>query len=106
MSNNANSFIAEDSLEKGRFYLSMNNYGRAFAHFLVYLELAPDKREELVKEFTSTLYNWTCLLEALNQYKDLIKCYLQGIHYFPTNIEIVNNFGAHLIRFKMMMAFI
>lgn len=100
MSNNV-TLVAEDSLEKGRFYLSLNHFGRAFAHFLVFLELTPDKRESVVKEFTNILFNWTCILEALNQYEDLVKCYLQGMHYFPTNVEILNNFGAHLIKYNI-----
>lgn len=90
--------VMHDSLEKAQFYYSINHFGRAFAHYLVYLELCPNGRASVLKEFMDTLYNWTNILETLGQYEDLIKCYLQGINYYPSNVEIINNFGAHLIR--------
>ncbi|KRT83852.1 Tetratricopeptide repeat-containing protein, partial [Oryctes borbonicus] len=75
-----------------------SNYGRAFAHYLVFFELVGHKKDKYEKQFAEILCVWGKFLEERNQVEDLCKCYLQALNYFPLNTQILNNFGAHLLR--------
>lgn len=94
--------VAVDSFKKAKNYEKVSNYGRAFAHYLVFFELIESlqKRRKCEKQFTEVLCIWGKLLEERNQIEHLCKCYLQGLNYFPLNVQILNNFGAHLIRYN------
>lgn len=90
--------VGINSLERAKIYLHERNYGRAFAHYLVYFQLVEDGRGDHEKEFANTLAIWGKVLEQNNRVEDLCKCYLQGLNYFPSNTKILNNFGAALMR--------
>ncbi|XP_046387925.1 protein arginine N-methyltransferase 9-like [Ischnura elegans] len=90
--------VANNSRSQAESYLSKNNPGRAFAHFLVALSLCPDWKEDLKSIFSSALCSWSTELESQKRYKDLFHCYEQALEVFPDCENILNNLGAHLYR--------
>lgn len=91
--------VGLESLEKAKIYYANGNYGRAFAHYLVYFQLYPNERSNHQHDFVIILCNWGLFLEEQNRIEDLCKCYIQAMTYFPRSCIILNNFGAHLLRF-------
>ncbi|XP_071439633.1 protein arginine N-methyltransferase 9-like [Hetaerina americana] len=90
--------VAYNSRCQAEVYLSKNNPGRAFAHFLVALNLCPNWKPKLKLKFSSTLCSWGAELENQKRYKDLFHCYEQALEVFPDCEDILNNLGAHLYR--------
>lgn len=90
--------VSLNSLEKAKYYKNKENYGRSFAHYLVFLELSPNDRNQNEFDFLEVLFKWVNILEKRNQIENMFKCYLQALNYFPSNIEIIHNLGAHLLR--------
>lgn len=90
--------VSQDSLHKALAYFNESNYGRAFAHFLVFFQLCPDKKFEYESTFTIALNNFGIELDERNEVENICKVYIQGMNYFPDNLFILNNFARHLIR--------
>lgn len=97
-STSAASQVREDSLNKAVSYFNSNNYGRSFAHFLVFFELCPEQKREYEMIFTLALNNFGIELEERNEIENLCKVYIQGMNYFPDSLFVLNNFARHLIR--------
>ncbi|XP_017781167.1 PREDICTED: putative protein arginine N-methyltransferase 9 [Nicrophorus vespilloides] len=90
--------VAQDSLQKVHEYRFSGNNGRAFAHFLLFLELLPAERQKHEQHFSDTATEWCTELELKGQFENVCKCYSQAINYFPKNVEILNSFGSFLLR--------
>lgn len=90
--------VSEDSLFKAITYFNNRNYGRSFAHFLVFFQLTPSRKHDYELTFTLALNNFGIELEESNEIENLCKIYIQGMNYFPENLLILNNFARHLIR--------
>lgn len=92
------SLVSNDSLSKALEYFKQRNYGRSFAHFLVFFELCPERKYDYEATFTFALNNFGIELEEKNEVENLCKIYIQGMNYFPDNLFVLNNFARHLIR--------
>lgn len=51
------------------------------------------------------LGKWGTELENKGRYDDLFKCYEQAVDVFPDNENILNNLGAHLLRYIFSIFF-
>lgn len=90
--------IVEQSLKKAREHDSRGNVGQAYAYFTAVVELSPQNRSTVEKEFTDVLCEWGMQLEQNNRIKDVIKCYEHSLEHYPKNSRMLNNFAAHLLR--------
>lgn len=97
-SENNISLVSEDSLIKAVNYFNNRNYGRAFAHFMVFFQLCPEQKHDYELIFSLALNNFGIELEERNEIENLCKVYIQGMNYFPDSLYILNNFARHLIR--------
>lgn len=79
-------------------FVTEKEYGKAFAYYLIYLEMFPENRENWKGEFIGVLYNWCNALEESGRIVDIFRTYRQALHYYPSSVEILSNLGAHLIR--------
>ena len=91
--------IAEISLVNARNCLEQHNYGRTFAHFLLFLKLEPERCEEVYYEFALAAREWSEHLEQENRLEDLFKCYEQACEMYPNHDTVLNNIGAQLFRY-------
>lgn len=89
--------LARESIEKAISYADQYNFGRAFAHYLVFLKLMPDEAPEHEEMFASILYQWGTQLQQDDRLDDFCKCYLQAVEVYPESALIYSNFGGHLI---------
>ncbi|KAL3880349.1 hypothetical protein ACJMK2_032593 [Sinanodonta woodiana] len=90
--------IAEVSITNAKRSLISKNYGRAFANFLLFLKLAPERRNEVREDFSLAMREWAERLEGEGRIGDLFKCYDQACELFPDNETVLNNIGAQLFR--------
>ncbi|XP_049939708.1 protein arginine N-methyltransferase 9-like isoform X2 [Schistocerca serialis cubense] len=90
--------VACRSRQQAELYFQKQNFGRAFAHFLVALKLNPQWKPELKEQFSLCLCSWGNILESQNRYTDLFNCYEQALEIFGDNDAVLNNLGAHLYR--------
>ncbi|XP_051165177.1 protein arginine N-methyltransferase 9-like [Leptopilina boulardi] len=90
--------IVQQSLKKAREHDSRGNVGQAYAYFTAVVELSPENRSTVEKEFTDVLCEWGMQLEQNNRMKDVIKCYEHSLEHYPKNSRMLNNFAAHLLR--------
>lgn len=100
ISDDAKKNLGLDSLQKAQEYLENSNYGRAFAHYLVHLELLPESREEHELKFCDVLNVWCSILENGKRDEDVRKCYTDALKYFPKSEVILNNYGSYLMRIR------
>lgn len=89
--------VSETSLAQARRHARENNDGRAFAHFLVYLELCPNKRESIQHEFIDVFLNWINLLNSRRRNLDLFNCIQTTLTYFPLDPVILTNAAKHFM---------
>uniref|UniRef100_A0A8C2PTD6 Protein arginine methyltransferase 9 n=1 Tax=Cyprinus carpio TaxID=7962 RepID=A0A8C2PTD6_CYPCA len=94
--------LVSRSLESAQQCLFSQDYGTAFVHYLLALNLAP-----ALKDFAnvSLFFFLQCFLDvvvfgkASEPYcKDLFNCYEQAMELFPVDEVIVNSMGEHLFR--------
>ncbi|KAK3604567.1 hypothetical protein CHS0354_026258 [Potamilus streckersoni] len=90
--------IADVSFTNAKRSLINKNYGRAFANFLLFLKLAPERRNEVREDFSLAMREWAERLEREGRIGDLFKCYDQACELFPDNETVLNNIGAQLFR--------
>lgn len=98
--------VATDSLVKANSYLKVQDWPRAFAHFLVIFELYPDQKRNFEVEFEDVLNNLRLRLEDQNRIENIFNCYVQAIRHFPTNVRMLNDFASYWLRYELKRKFI
>ncbi|CAL9699982.1 unnamed protein product [Knipowitschia caucasica] len=91
--------LVSSSLESAQQCLFNQDYGTAFVHYLLALNLAPVFKDFAKDSFRFTLFKWADELDSLGRIQDLFGCYEQALELFPNDEFILNSVGEHL--FKM-----
>ncbi|KAM6972807.1 protein arginine N-methyltransferase 9 [Aplochiton taeniatus] len=90
--------LVSRSLESAQQCLFNQDYGTAFVHYLLVLNLAPVLKDFAKESFRFTLFKWADELDSLGRIQDLFDCYEQALELFPVDEVIVNSMGEHLFR--------
>ncbi|CAJ1052489.1 protein arginine N-methyltransferase 9 [Xyrichtys novacula] len=90
--------LVSSSLESAQQCLFNQDYGTAFVHYLLVLNLAPVFKEFAKESFRFTLFKWTEELDSVGRIQDLFDCYEQALELFPADEVILNSMGEHLFR--------
>ncbi|XP_047422120.1 protein arginine N-methyltransferase 9 isoform X2 [Sciurus carolinensis] len=90
--------LVSRSLQSAEHCLGTQDFGTAYAHYLLVLSLAPELKEDVKETFQYTLLRWAEELDALNRTQDLLGCYEQALELFPDDEVICNSMGEHLFR--------
>ncbi|KAL0594035.1 Protein arginine N-methyltransferase 9 [Plecturocebus cupreus] len=90
--------LVSRSLQSAEYCLGVQDFGTAYAHYLLVLSLAPELKDEVKETFQYTLFRWAEELDALNRIQDLLGCYEQALELFPDDEVICNSMGEHLFR--------
>ena len=90
--------IAQISISNARNCLTTQNYGRAFANFLLFLKLKSESAADVYQEFALASKKWFEQLEQENRLEDLFKGYDQACELYPNHDVVLNNIGAQLFR--------
>ncbi|XP_053316658.1 protein arginine N-methyltransferase 9 [Spea bombifrons] len=90
--------LISKSVQSAQHCLEEQDYGTAYAHFLLVLSLAPELRDDFKETFQYTLLKWAEELYAINRSEDLFSCYEQALELFPTDDVICNSMGEQLFR--------
>ncbi|XP_076004022.1 protein arginine N-methyltransferase 9 [Genypterus blacodes] len=86
------------SLESAQQCLFNQDYGTAFVHYLLVLNLAPAFKDFARESFRFTLFKWADELDSLGRIQDLFSCYEQALELYPADEVILNSMGEHLFR--------
>ncbi|KAF7463633.1 protein arginine N-methyltransferase 9 isoform X1 [Marmota monax] len=86
------------SLQSAEHCLGAQDFGTAYAHYLLVLSLAPELKDDVKETFQYTLLKWAEELDALSRTQDLLGCYEQALELFPDDEVICNSMGEHLFR--------
>lgn len=86
------------SLQSAEHCLGAQDFGTAYAHYLLVLSLAPELKDDVKETFQYTLFRWAEELHALSRIQDLLGCYEQALELFPDDEVICNSMGEHLFR--------
>lgn len=86
------------SLQSAEHCLGAQDFGTAYAHYLLVLSLAPELKDDVKETFQYTLFKWAEELDALSRVQDLLGCYEQALELFPDDEVICNSMGEHLFR--------
>ncbi|XP_036043395.1 protein arginine N-methyltransferase 9 isoform X3 [Onychomys torridus] len=86
------------SLQSAEHCLGAQDFGTAYAHYLLVLSLAPELKDDVKETFQYTLFKWAEELDALGRIQDLLGCYEQALELFPDDEVICNSMGEHLFR--------
>ncbi|XP_002739381.1 protein arginine N-methyltransferase 9-like [Saccoglossus kowalevskii] len=90
--------LALKSLNVADKHYKNEDFGKAFANFLLVLKLAPEWKTDVEHNFIVTLQHWTDTLESLSRVSDLFRCYEQASEVLPDNEMIFNDMGSSLFR--------
>ncbi|XP_069545374.1 protein arginine N-methyltransferase 9 [Brachyistius frenatus] len=90
--------LVSNSLESAQQCLFNQDYGTAFVHYLLVLNLAPMFKEFAKDSFRFTLFKWAEELDSVGRIQDLFDCYEQALELFPADEVILNSMGEHLFR--------
>ncbi|KAK9540549.1 hypothetical protein VZT92_002994 [Zoarces viviparus] len=90
--------LVSSSLESAQQCLFNQDYGTAFVHYLLVLNLAPMFKDFARESFRFTLFKWTEELDSVGRIQDLFDCYEQALELFPADEVILNSMGEHLFR--------
>jgi len=90
--------IAQMSLANARYCLEVKDYGRAFAHYLLFLKLEAENSTSVFSEFAHASKEWFEKLENEKRFEDLFKCFDQACDLYPNHSVVLNNIGAQLFR--------
>ncbi|XP_029091842.1 protein arginine N-methyltransferase 9 isoform X2 [Monodon monoceros] len=90
--------LVSRSLQSAEHCLGAQDFGTAYAHYLLVLSLAPELKDVVKETFQYTLFRWAEELDALSRTQDLLGCYEQALELFPDDEVICNSMGEHLFR--------
>ncbi|XP_019586291.2 protein arginine N-methyltransferase 9 [Rhinolophus sinicus] len=90
--------LVSRSLQSAEHCMRAQDFGTAYAHYLLVLSLAPELKDDVKETFQYTLFRWAEELDALNRTQDLLGCYEQALELFPDDEVICNSMGEHLFR--------
>ncbi|KAG7333719.1 hypothetical protein KOW79_002126 [Hemibagrus wyckioides] len=90
--------LLSSSLQSAQQCLLQQDYGTAFVHFLLALNLAPALKDLARDSFRFTLQKWADELDGVGRIQELFDCYEQALELFPKDEVIVNSMGEHLFR--------
>ncbi|XP_029357618.1 protein arginine N-methyltransferase 9 isoform X3 [Echeneis naucrates] len=90
--------LVSSSLESAQQCLFNQDYGTAFVHYLLVLNLAPVFKDFARESFRFTLFKWAEELDSVGRIQDLFSCYEQALELFPADEVILNSMGEHLFR--------
>lgn len=90
--------LVSSSLESAQQCLLNQDYGTAFVHYLLVLNLAPVFKDFAKESFRFTLFKWTEELDSVGRIQDLFDCYEQALELYPADEVILNSMGEHLFR--------
>ncbi|XP_077461443.1 protein arginine N-methyltransferase 9 [Stigmatopora argus] len=90
--------LVSSSLESAQQCLFNQDYGPAFVHYLLVLNLAPQFKEFAKESFRFTLFKWAEELNSAGRIQDLFSCYEQALELFPADEVILNSVGEQLFR--------
>ncbi|XP_027782581.1 protein arginine N-methyltransferase 9 isoform X2 [Marmota flaviventris] len=88
--------LVSRSLQSAEHCLGAQDFGTAYAHYLLVLSLAPELKDDVKETFQYTLLKWAEELDALSRTQDLLGCYEQALELFPDDEVICNSMGEHL----------
>ncbi|XP_042326071.1 protein arginine N-methyltransferase 9 isoform X2 [Sceloporus undulatus] len=91
--------LVSRSLQSAQHCLENQDFGTAYAHYLLVLNLAPELKNDVKETFQFALFKWAEELDSLARVQDLFGCYEQALELFPNDEVICNSMGEHL--FKM-----
>ncbi|NXD08118.1 ANM9 methyltransferase, partial [Nothocercus nigrocapillus] len=86
------------SLQSAQHCLEDQDFGTAYAHYLLVLSLAPELKATVKETFQFTLFKWAEELDSLARIQDLFNCYEQALELYPNDEVICNSMGEHLFR--------
>ncbi|XP_009325772.1 PREDICTED: putative protein arginine N-methyltransferase 9 isoform X2 [Pygoscelis adeliae] len=90
--------LVSRSLQSAQHCLEDQDFGTAYAHYLLVLNLAPELKASVKETFQFTLFKWAEELDSLARIQDLFNCYEQALELYPNDEVICNSMGEHLFR--------
>ncbi|KAF7244150.1 Protein arginine N-methyltransferase 9 [Varanus komodoensis] len=90
--------LVSRSLQSAQHCLEDQDFGTAYAHYLLVLNLAPELKSDVKETFQFTLFKWAEELDSLARIQDLFDCYEHALELFPNDEVICNSMGEHLFR--------
>ncbi|XP_061297025.1 protein arginine N-methyltransferase 9 isoform X3 [Pezoporus flaviventris] len=90
--------LVSRSLQSAQHCLEDQDFGTAYAHYLLVLNLAPELKTSVKETFQFTLFKWAEELDSLARIQDLFNCYEQALELYPDDEVICNSMGEHLFR--------
>ncbi|NXX50085.1 ANM9 methyltransferase, partial [Tricholaema leucomelas] len=90
--------LVSRSLQSAQHCLEDQDFGTAYAHYLLVLHLAPELKTSVKEMFQFTLFKWAEELDSLARVQDLFNCYEQALELYPNDEVICNSMGEHLFR--------
>nr|XP_003221772.1 PREDICTED: putative protein arginine N-methyltransferase 9 isoform X1 [Anolis carolinensis]XP_008110207.1 PREDICTED: putative protein arginine N-methyltransferase 9 isoform X1 [Anolis carolinensis]XP_008110208.1 PREDICTED: putative protein arginine N-methyltransferase 9 isoform X1 [Anolis carolinensis] len=90
--------LVSRSLQSAQHCMENQDFGTAYAHYLLVLNLAPELKNEVKETFQFALFKWAEELDSLARVKDLFACYEHALELFPNDEVICNSMGEHLFR--------
>ncbi|XP_062243577.1 protein arginine N-methyltransferase 9 [Platichthys flesus] len=90
--------LVSSSLESAQQCLFNQDYGTAFVHYLLVLNLAPLFKDIAKESFRFTLFKWAEELDSVGRIQELFDCYEQALELFPADEVILNSMGEQLFR--------
>ncbi|XP_071609795.1 protein arginine N-methyltransferase 9 [Heliangelus exortis] len=90
--------LVSRSLQSAQHCLEDQDFGTAYAHYLLVLHLAPELKTSVKETFQFTLFKWAEELDSLARIQDLFNCYEQALELYPSDEVICNSMGEHLFR--------
>ncbi|ELK25377.1 Putative protein arginine N-methyltransferase 10 [Myotis davidii] len=95
--------LVSRSLQSAEHCMRAQDFGTAYAHYLLVLSLAPELKDDVKETFQYTLFRWAEELDALSRTQDLLGCYEQALELFPDDEVICNSMGEHLFRVSLVV---
>ncbi|KAK9398825.1 putative protein arginine N-methyltransferase 9 [Crotalus adamanteus] len=90
--------LVSRSLQSAQHYLEDRDFGTAYAHYLLVLNIAPEFKNDVKEAFQLTLFKWAEELDSLSRIQDLFDCYEHALELYPNDEVIYNSMGEHLFR--------
>ncbi|KAM6440791.1 protein arginine N-methyltransferase 9 isoform 1-T2 [Liasis olivaceus] len=90
--------LVSRSLQSAQHCLEDQDFGTAYAHYLLVLNIAPEFKNDVKETFQYTLFKWAEELDSLARIQDLFDCYEHALELYPNDEVICNSMGEHLFR--------